>query len=122
MGIYGDILVAINNRQLLLLAVLGAGCAVGLLVTTHGVNFALKRFHDQTMGFLTGLVIGSLYAIWPFKTFELAGARRVDMHAYVPPYFDGNVLLTVMAAVAGAVIVAIFVYADIRRTRIASAT
>lgn len=43
------------------------GMGIGLLLTARAVEIALRKAHDSTMAFLTGLIIGSLYALWPFK-------------------------------------------------------
>ena len=53
--------------DLLFLGVCSLGMAIGILVTARIVDTALRKAHDATMGFLTGLIIGSLYALWPFK-------------------------------------------------------
>lgn len=43
------------------------GMGIGLLLTARIVEVALVKAHDATMAFLTGLIIGSLYALWPLK-------------------------------------------------------
>ena len=53
--------------DLLFLGVCGLGMGLGLLLTARLVEIALRKAHDATMAFLTGLIIGSLYALWPFK-------------------------------------------------------
>jgi len=45
----------------------GLGMGIGLMLTARLVEIALRKAHDATMAFLTGLIIGSLYALWPFK-------------------------------------------------------
>ncbi|MBN1826946.1 MAG: DUF368 domain-containing protein [Candidatus Eisenbacteria bacterium] len=52
---------------------LGAGIVVGLLLFARLLNFLLRRFRSATMAFLIGLLIGSLWVLWPFKTID-AGA------------------------------------------------
>ena len=110
MGVYFDVLTAINERNLLLLVALAAGCGIGLVAFTRLINFMLKRFHDVTMAFLTGLVVGSLYAIWPFKSFEIVVDRRVDKFNILPQSFGTNELLTIATLVAGCAIVGIFLW------------
>jgi putative membrane protein len=53
--------------DLLFLGICSAGMVIGILVTARLVDAALRKAPDATMGFLTGLIIGSLYALWPFK-------------------------------------------------------
>ena len=117
MGIYFDVLACITGRQLVLLAIFAAGCGVGLIVFTRLLKFLLERFHDMTMAFLLGLVVGSLYAIWPFKRFGMAGGKRVDMENILPASLGQNEALTLVAALFGCVIVGVFVWIEIRQAR-----
>jgi putative membrane protein len=117
MGIYFDLLAAINNRQVALLAIFALGCFVGLLAFSRLLNFLLEKFHDLTMSFLLGLVIGSLYAIWPFKTFAMVGPRRIDLDNVLPTSMGGNEILTVGCVVAGAVVVLAFMWIEARREK-----
>ncbi|GBC63712.1 DUF368 domain-containing protein [Desulfonema ishimotonii] len=64
---YEYIFTAIREFDLFIIAVFGSGCAVGLLSFSHLLNWTLKRFHNATMAGLTGLMIGSLNKIWPWK-------------------------------------------------------
>lgn len=51
----------------LLLGCMTIGMALGLLVFVKLINFVFAKYHDGTMAFLTGLIAGSLFALWPFK-------------------------------------------------------
>ncbi len=108
MGIYFDILICINERQLIPLVFFAIGCIAGLLLFTRFLKFLLSRYHDLTMAFLSGLVIGSLYGIWPFKSFGLADGRRVDIANIMPAEFGSNETATLAAALAGVIIVVVF--------------
>lgn len=121
MGVYFDILICINEFQLLLLGAFAAGCLIGILVFTRFLNYLLKNYHDTTMGSLLGLVLGSLYAIWPFKTFGMAGGRRVDIDVIIPQSFGQNEILTLLATIAGCAIVFIFIYIENRQNKSAIA-
>lgn len=109
MGVYFDILICINERQIILLACFALGCLGGLLLFTRFLNYLLKNFHDTTMSFLLGLVGGSLYAIWPFKSFDFADGRRVDIANIIPQTFGTNEMLTLGTTIAGCAIVAMFI-------------
>jgi hypothetical protein len=52
------------------------------------------------MSFMLGLVIASLYAIWPFKSFGMVAGRRVDIANIKPANFTMNEGLTVLACVS----------------------
>jgi putative membrane protein len=103
--------------QLIPLAALGVGCVVGLLLFSRMINYLLETHHDLTMGFLLGLVLGSLYAIWPFKTHQMVAGSRIDLHNIWPSGFGFNELLTVGTTLLGAAIVAGFLLLEWRMGR-----
>lgn len=49
----------------------GAGCLVGMAIFVKLFNYVFARFRNQTIFFLIGLMVGSLYALWPFKAYRL---------------------------------------------------
>ena len=106
-GVYFEILSAINNRDLMLLMTFAIGCSVGLLAFTRLLNFLLERYHDFTVSFLVGLMIGSLYGLWPFREFEVVNSQRVDF-AHVLPRIDTNLAITFVAFLLGCIIILIF--------------
>jgi len=67
MGNYWLILTAAKERNIALLIPVMLGAGFGLVVFSHLLDYVLKRFHDQTVGLLTGFVLGSLLIIWPWK-------------------------------------------------------
>ena len=54
-------------QNLIIIIVFLAGCSVGLLGFSRVLNFLLQKFHNLTLGFLTGLMTGSMLKIWPWK-------------------------------------------------------
>lgn len=67
MGLYETTLAAVTDFNLIYIAIFGAGAASGFIVFSRIIRALLHRFHDQTILFLTGLLIGSLYTTWPWK-------------------------------------------------------
>ena len=108
LGIYFQLLEAISQMQIPLLAVFAAGCGIGLLLFTRILHWLLEKFHDGTMAYLTGLVVGSLYAVWPFKDFQMVGDSRIDKGNILPAFADANTWVTLGTILAGVVVVAIF--------------
>jgi len=120
LGGYFEVLQAIAEKDILLLAIFGSGLLTGVLLFTRLLNFLLKRFHDQTMGFLFGLVIGSLYLIWPFKTSVVVGAEtQFTETIYLvnrwPASWGGSEWYTVLAAAVGVSLVALMLYIEQKR-------
>ncbi|ERP39134.1 DUF368 domain-containing protein [Chitinivibrio alkaliphilus] len=54
-------------EHILLLTIMAMGMLFGLIFFVKVIHTTLQRFHDGTMSFLTGLILGSLYTLWPFK-------------------------------------------------------
>jgi putative membrane protein len=67
MGQYQYILNAVNQRDLFTLALFSAGAAVGLMTFARVLGWIFRRYHDLTVALLTGLMLGSLRKIWPWK-------------------------------------------------------
>jgi len=71
--------------ELVLLTIFAFGLIVGILLFARILEFIFKKWHDDTTAFLTGLVGGSLFALWPFKVTE----TLKDVHVKV----DGKIEL-----------------------------
>ncbi len=85
-GLSGSyVLIIMGNYQLIMMKAAGnpvehwkillpvaLGAVIGFLVLSHGIAYVLKKFHDQTMGLLTGFIVGSLLVIWPWKVSDPA--------------------------------------------------
>ncbi len=67
LGKYEDIITAVHERDWLPLSAVAAGCVVGLLLFVRVLSWLFRRWHDATAAFLTGMVLGSLPKVWPWK-------------------------------------------------------
>ena len=68
LGKYHYILDAVGRFDFLVLSVFAAGTGVGITLFVRLLNWMLKHHYNLTMAALTGLMIGSLRKIWPWKT------------------------------------------------------
>ncbi|WP_391091561.1 undecaprenyl phosphate translocase family protein [Vibrio sp. NH-UV-68] len=66
-GMYTPVLGAVKSLDISILALFLCGCVIGLLSFSHVLSWLLKRFRDLTLVFLTGLMLGTLPKIWPWK-------------------------------------------------------
>ncbi|MCK6264323.1 DUF368 domain-containing protein [Vibrio sp. ZSDE26] len=66
-GMYTPVLGAVKSFQIDVLLLFLSGCVIGLLCFSHILSRLLKSFRDLTLIFLTGLMIGTLPKIWPWK-------------------------------------------------------
>lgn len=67
LGSYHKVLGAIKDKDLMLIALFGAGCVIGLLAFSKVLKFLFSRFKNVTIAILTGFMIGALYKVWPWK-------------------------------------------------------
>lgn len=80
------------------------GCLVGLLSFSHVLKWLLAHRHDPTMAFLVGLMIGSLYKIWPFQqvtaeTAALPFKEQVFQHVG-PSASSASLTMVIVLAIA----------------------
>ncbi|GLT19679.1 DUF368 domain-containing protein [Vibrio zhanjiangensis] len=66
-GMYAPILGAVKSVDITVLLLFLSGCVIGLLSFSHLLTWLLKHFRDLTLIFLTGLMVGTLPKIWPWK-------------------------------------------------------
>lgn len=111
MGAYFDVLAAVDQRDPILIGTLGAGAIIGLLGFTRLLNFVLKRWHDATMALLIGLMIGSLYGLWPFRDFEIVAGEKAYTSLRLPD-LGANLWITIAAFLVGGAIVYGFLLLD----------
>ena len=67
LGAYKPVFEAINNRDIKLLAIIGAGVVVGLLTFSRIIKWLFDHYKNTTLAVLTGFILGSLNKIWPWK-------------------------------------------------------
>ena len=71
LGKYQFILEAISSpftgHHFVLLAAFGAGVIFGIVSFVRLLSWLFNKYHDTTVAVLTGVVIGSLNKIWPWK-------------------------------------------------------
>ena len=107
LGVYFDILAAINNRDAVVLAIFAFGCGIGILAFSRLLNHVLKHYHDLTVSVLIGLMLGSVYGIWPFRRYEIVDGERIDIE-HIMPQADINLLITALMFFIGCGIVLLF--------------
>ncbi|MCL1123808.1 DUF368 domain-containing protein [Shewanella surugensis] len=67
LGLYSAVLGAVKSFDIAVMLTFMAGAVVGLLSFSHLLSLLLRKYHDATLVFLTGLMLGTLGKIWPWK-------------------------------------------------------
>lgn len=70
LGVYEFILGALLGFDLPYILVFVLGCAVGLLAFSRVLSWLLRDHHQLSYGFITGMLLGSISALWPWKEGE----------------------------------------------------
>ena len=89
LGKYQYVLAAVNDRDILTIALVGAGAAFGIVTFARILSWLFKNHRDTTIASLTGLMLGSLRKVWPWK---VTLSTTVDRHGEIVPLEQANIL------------------------------
>ena len=67
LGLYDDVILAVNQLNWTFLLVLAGGCGSGLLLFTRALGWLLMRFENALLAFLTGVMATALIKLWPWQ-------------------------------------------------------
>ena len=105
LGKYAYIVNALGTFDLPVIAVFIAGMLTGLVAFSRAIVWLLSRYHQPTLLLIKGILIGSLWIIWPFqeRVFETVRgkARLVGSSPVLPDAIDTATVLAFALAAAG---------------------
>ena len=78
LGQYAYVIKAVKELEFFTIAMVAAGCLVGLTSFSRILSWLLDRHYQVTVGLLVGFMIGSLRKIWPFKNELSSMTKRGD--------------------------------------------
>ena len=87
-----------------LLSIFAIGCLSGLLLFTRLLNLLLKRYRNLTIAFLIGLMVGSLYGLWPFRASLTIGDKHYDT-THLLPELNMDLIITLGVFLVGCIII-----------------
>ncbi|MBB5921318.1 putative membrane protein [Actinoalloteichus hoggarensis] len=102
-GLYEPTLEALNERNLPYIGAFMLGAVIGLATFVKVLQWLLEHHRQVTLAVMTGLMIGSLRALWPWQD--------ADSVAQAP---DGDVLPVLLLVLAGASVVLVVIFAEQR--------
>lgn len=73
LGIYPSFLAAISRFDIIMLIPIGCGLVIGLVLGSRLVAFLLEKLPQATYFAILGLILGSLFALYPGFIFNLEG-------------------------------------------------
>lgn len=65
LGYYSTAITALSDLNLPIIIVIGAGVMIGFIVSSKVIRFLLERFQFMTFAVIIGLIIGSVFIIYP---------------------------------------------------------
>lgn len=107
LGLYQTVIAAVDDRDLLAVAVVGAGAAVGLGLFSTFLNWLLERHHGPVLAGLIGLMAGSLRVLWPWPAGGEEGVADTGLNAPVAADLPTVVGLAAVG-VAGVLLLGLF--------------
>jgi len=106
LGKYLYVLEAVNNRDFLVLFLVASGACVGIVAFSRLLGWLLNNYHHLMVALLTGLMLGSLRKVWPWKeTIEsrIVGEKVIPIvqSNVLPEGFGGEVVSALCLMVMG---------------------
>ncbi len=98
LGLYPFILGAVKGLDINVLMLFSSGCLVGIVSFAGLLRWLLVRWRDLTLALLTGLMLGSLNKLWPWKE---TLTWHADSHGQQVPLLQTNLLPGRFAEVSG---------------------
>ncbi len=75
---YETILNGISHFNFMIIIPFGLGAALGLIIFSRVFDWLLERFYRPTLLIIIGILIGSLWRIWPFQERVYVTVREKD--------------------------------------------
>ncbi|MFK7862679.1 MAG: DUF368 domain-containing protein [Pseudohongiellaceae bacterium] len=90
LGVYEFILSALVGLKFDYIIVFAGGCIVGLLSFTHLLAWLLSHYRESVYASISGMLIGSVYALWPWRipTIDIEG-QAYGMRYVLPTSYEG---------------------------------
>lgn len=110
-GMYAPTLAAVNDRNLVYLGVFIVGAMLGLGLFVSGLQWLLAHRRRITLVIMTGLMLGSLRALWPWQT---------ESGGLLPPGDDYGVMLGLVILGASIVLAIMVVESTLMKRQLLS--
>ncbi len=86
LGMYGFIMGAVKSLDLMVIAVFAGGALIGLLSFAKVLNALLEHAKQTTLAALTGIMLGALVKVWPWKvtdTWITVGHKKLPLEEHL---------------------------------------
>jgi len=109
LGKYAYVIDALGNLDFPVIITFGAGALGGLVIFSRSITWLLARYHQATLLLIKGILIGSLWIIWPFqeRTYEVIHGKQklIGSSPVWPDALSADVMASLACMLAGFVLV-----------------
>ncbi len=120
LGKYAYIINALGEFDFAVIFAFGAGALAGLVVFSRTIGWLLTHYHEATLLMIKGILIGSLWMIWPFqdRMYEIVRGKEklVGASPVWPDAINGTVVASLAFLLAGFVLVMVINRLSIRHS------
>lgn len=100
LGKYAYIIQALGEFNLVVIVTFSLGCVGGLMSFSRVIIWLLKHYHQLTLLIIKGILIGTLWVIWPFQERIYANVEGAQKLLSVTPAWPRAFDSTVAASLA----------------------
>jgi len=97
-GMYTEVLGAVNDRDIVSIGATALGCIAGLAVFSTLLNWLLENYRNLVIAAMIGLMLGSMRVLWPWPK----GTFTTRLEAP-----SGDVVLPIVLAIVGCAVVVV---------------
>ena len=109
LGKYAYIINALGEFNLPVILAFCLGALSGLVVFSRSIAWLLAHYHQRTLLVIKGILIGSLWVIWPFqeRVYETVRGKQklISASPILPEDFTGTLVASLVFMLAGFVLV-----------------
>jgi putative membrane protein len=121
LGKYAYIVDALGRFDLTVIGLFAAGAVAGLIAFSRAIGWLLRHYHQLTLLMIKGILIGSLWIIWPFqqRSYQIVNGKNklVGSQPGWPDALDSTAGVSIALMLAGfALVLVIHGLAQRRRT------
>jgi putative membrane protein len=108
---YAYIFNAIGHFNFAVIIPFVLGMITGLVLFSRALSWLLKTWYQETLSTIIGLLVASLWVIWPFqeRVYEIIRGKEklLGSNPYIPQQINTNVSISIVMIIAGLLLVLI---------------
>jgi putative membrane protein len=111
---YAYIFDAVGHFNFVVIVPFALGMITGLALFSRVLSWLLKTWYQETLSTIIGLLVASLWVIWPFqeRIYEIIRGqdRLLESNPYLPQQINADVSMSIAMMIAGLLLVLILNY------------